>query len=459
MPRRRRGIGRSAARLRPAGACRTRVATRRSGFSLIEMLVVISVIMALMAIGVGALMGSGRSDRLVATEQLVAGLIRQAKHTARTSGGPVVLRFDPDRAEVTGVTRVPVFSQGFEDGEPKVDPPPPDPAVPAPPPVWRAYGNPAADVRVNGRTGEGARVTDEFIDAEMLDHQLAQHERLRTAAGVTSLRADGFYISCSVRPPRGAAVGSLLPLVVVGEDESLDRSLCGILLQRSSHAFQQRIDSDGKPGAVQAFETWGIVGWINGHPTVAGANTISTLRHDQWPPDQVRVAKQLFTTGNGDQVYDISEPLAGGRWEEIGLMYDGERIVLYRNGRRVAQSAYTGALAYEGRRVLIGWGVHSDGNRRQAADTVIDNVRVARLSTSQPGRMPDGIAAAGAYEVIAHTDGRVDVIGGTVTGTGDQQSASMEFRSKHAGGGQPARVTLAVDVSGRVTSTIVDARR
>src|ERR1043165_983999 len=79
------------------------------------MLVVLAIFAALMALTVGAISTKG-SDKLLATEQLVADLVRQARHTARTSGTPVVVLVDKAARRIQGVSQVPVWSEDLDGG-------------------------------------------------------------------------------------------------------------------------------------------------------------------------------------------------------------------------------------------------------------------------------------------------------------------------------------------------------
>src|SRR5258708_7202903 len=97
-------------------------AAGHSAFTLVEMMVVILIISILLALGIGAIMRKKATNRLLATEQLIADFVRQARHTARSSGAPVVLKIAPVDANdptlgwtVSGVSRQCIWSESWDD--------------------------------------------------------------------------------------------------------------------------------------------------------------------------------------------------------------------------------------------------------------------------------------------------------------------------------------------------------
>ena len=67
----------------------------RRGFSLVELLVVLAIIATMTGLVLSGLFTTRDTNRLLAAEQMLAGAIRQARHTARSSGSPVELRLTP----------------------------------------------------------------------------------------------------------------------------------------------------------------------------------------------------------------------------------------------------------------------------------------------------------------------------------------------------------------------------
>ncbi|TVR16187.1 MAG: prepilin-type N-terminal cleavage/methylation domain-containing protein [Planctomycetota bacterium] len=91
---------------------------QRQGLTLIELLVVLSVIAVLMGITFGGLTRSRGGEGLESVASLTANLIRQARHTAISSGAPVELRVRENaqgRHEISGISQLLIHGEQFED--------------------------------------------------------------------------------------------------------------------------------------------------------------------------------------------------------------------------------------------------------------------------------------------------------------------------------------------------------
>lgn len=416
---------------------------RRSGFTILELLVVIGILAMLMALTLGGMAAMTRTDRLMATEHLVGDVIRQARHTARTSGAPVIVSITTDaqdRGVVSGISRVPIWTEGFDGG------------------TGGTLGN------ITGVAGQGYLIA--LPTAPPPTHVLFAGAGAAGAQGSRGMKivrggkADGFYLTCQVRPPL-AAVGSgqmIIPLVVVGPDDSDVTSLCGLMLRHTVRQEQvlepgpftptqpQQEDISPFPGQMPTLATWELIGWIS-DPALAPdtAVTVSSIATADRPADVVRDEPILHESvaAAGEDGLDIAWPMAGGRWEEVGLLYDsvGRRLVLYRNGVRVGEKALAAVPALpDGDEIITVGSIDLGGGPRYADNAIIDEVGVHRLATAEPRRLPGDIKPAQTYQIVAHPDGRVE------------GSTALTFSGSFSQGGS-AHLEVSIDgrVSGKIT--------
>jgi prepilin-type N-terminal cleavage/methylation domain-containing protein len=382
----------------------------RSAFTLLELLIVIGILATLMGLTVGAWMGMSGGNALVGGEHLVVDTLRQARHTARTSGGPVVLVFDKDARQIRGVSRIPLWQEGFDQ-------------LPAD----------SLLINVGGRTGAAlapkAAWAGEWSDP-VLGRPIDPVPRLNRLERTG--RGDGWILSAAVRPPRPrAGQGRVLPVVSVTESGSTDmeQSAAGLLLVTYDHLVQV-----GKPGETinARSATWQVVGW---RVDPAGGRTILTSHG---------VDSQVGITPT-DTVADPAGPISGDRWVEIAVVWDGTTLSLMRNGRTLpsrsrSESAtlpdpFTPALLV-GRLDIAVAGQPDD--LQVAEGMLIDDIALWRLGADQATALPRGIELADTVRVVARPDGSV---GGT---------AAIVLRE--TAGGRSA--SIAIDGAGRVTSTV-----
>lgn len=153
----------------------------KRGFSLIELLVVMALLIILGAIGIGSIMRGPRQQGLMGVEGIVASAIRQARHTAMNSGAPVEVRLrqDPQGTWVLqGVGELVLWAETFED--------PQDPAFQA------------EDLSPFGFTGQGLQV--------LASNNNGRRPPLRSAAlparpGAFNQPEESLTLLCMVRPP------------------------------------------------------------------------------------------------------------------------------------------------------------------------------------------------------------------------------------------------------------------
>ncbi len=381
----------------------------RSGFSLVELLVVIGIIATMTGLVLGGLFRSRDGNRLLAAEQVLADAIRQARHTARSTGSPVELRLTPllNGSEVTGaklagVSRTVLWSETFDkerdsndDGAIDTD----DLGVPQLP----ANGQSANGVVV-GRSGNGRQPS--------ADHPIPVQILPRGATIVRGGRTEGFYLSCSVRPPRiQGLTAQHIPLVMIGPDESDDYETgqCGIWLIPISHKLQ---DGDGPRGEQAHIINWELTGWVRSE--AGTAVQIFAAEHQI----KTRVAREPW----GNNKKEFSHPISGGEWVDVGMLYDGRQLALYLNGRRIAvrRDGIPTRLLAESDHIHIGSRqVPGTPPTIEYAGDALDDVRLYRLGTAGDSNLPGNVVLVDAlrgppkatlgWRMLCQPDGRVEV--------------------------------------------------
>lgn len=396
-----------------------RCTTVRRGFSLVELLVVLGIIAAMTGLVLGGLFRSRDGNRLLAAEQVLADTIRQARHTARSTGSPVELRLTPRLsgtevigAQLAGVSRTVLWSETFDKERDSDDSGAIDGGdlgtakLPA-------FGQPANGV-VLGRSGNGRQPS--------ADHPIPVQSLPRGATIVRAGRSDGFYLSCSVKPPRiqGPTLQKI-PLVMIGPDDSAEYATgqCGIGLEPIQFKLQ---DSNG-PGNQQALITcWELTGFVRAE-TGAATDVFASehqfktrIAREQWK--HVQQVGGSWIISERDEFY---HPITGGEWMDVGLLYDGRQLALYLDGRRIAvrRDGIPAQLLPDCDQVHIGVGLLPGNPDLQYAGDALDDVRLYRLGTADLGDLPGNVVlvpAIGAapsdtigWRILCQPDGRVEV--------------------------------------------------
>ena len=371
---------------------------RQVGFSLVEMLTVILIIGILSSLVVGSFFRTRTVNKLLASEQVLSDCIRQARHTARSSGAPVLLKVQPTMrpdgtplgGTIVGLSRIPIWGDSFDQGQGLAD---------------------------KGFT-LGMSGTGRLVDASnpWVPPKLDRPLRFRSG--------DGIYAAVSVRPRlAGSAeegIPKQIPLLLVGTSDQVGTSSFGIMLVRSDAVDPRKaiIQKNGNGSAKMM--CWEVLGWVN-HEDKKELIYVSSF--DNLPSDLVR-DRPILPSKN----YDIPDPLGGDHWEEIGLLITNDQMVLYRNGRRIAELR-TGMPDHEGnivslpQRLVQGdlfWvGQANLGSGLAFAKCPIDDVRVSKIGTEQVGALPQGIypmpdpalpkGSTVEYRIVAHPEGRVEL--------------------------------------------------
>ncbi|HEX3135510.1 MAG TPA: hypothetical protein VHX44_18245, partial [Planctomycetota bacterium] len=204
---------------------------------------------------------------------------------------------------------------------------------------------------------------------------------------------------------------SEIPLVIIGSDGSLQDSQCGIALIASQSTIQE-VPTNRSLDIKVSY--WDLTGWVYDN---AGNETALNLSLD---PVRSRLAREAWDDPKTKT--EVGSPISGGRWVDVGLLYDGRRMVLYLDGIRVAER-HTGVpatLRAEGDVVHV-------GERRfpgspasvEYASAPIDDIRLFRLGSSDIAELPGNVvlvAEAGksptptiGWRILCQPDGRVEV--------------------------------------------------
>jgi len=413
-------------------------APKQKAFTLIELLVVITIFMILMGLSIGGVVRGPKLQRMIAAEQVVADCVRQARHTARSSGQPVVLKLKKGERSIGGLVRTALW-HGVE-GWPLRDNAP-DPDIPAP-----------------GRTGSGLLIPDCFqtpADRELPTMQPTLTGSTRLWRGQASPDSrPGLLLSVAVRPPTAgnAGVPTIIPLALVGADPvaTCEASSLGLTLIQSDTTAAAI-----KPGVarVTVAKSWEIIGWFG----VEGAGRIEVSSIANPPPDQTALTghRQNITivrNDTGNVVGDAeSGPLVGGRWTEITLLVDGPRLVLYRDGRRVGERSGADAVSlpvHAAERVYVGY-MTIGGADHLAESSQLDDVRIERLGDALAGTLPGGVQLDAERRITCHPDGRVEV-----DATGAAVSADTTILLSSDSG---ERAELIITTAGAVSSKTIAA--
>ncbi len=402
----------------PTPCRRVRGRSQAAAFTLIEMLVVILIISILLALGIGSIMRQKTTNRVLAAEQLIADFIRQARHTARSSGAPVVIKIAPADASdpsgrwtVSGVSRQCIWSESWDDN--------------------RTIG-PTITLGLNGY----GRTAIDGGSSET--HVLAKGEQL-----VRGKRQDGFYLACAVKPlmehalaptaPNALLPLNPIPVMVIGEagNDQITSSLAGMMLFPIERKLQPPPSGVEQP-YLHCYE---LLGWVSPYdpssstPPNEAPNEVSSI--DPMSAPQIhndprnplnttpilRDTAPLHPTFSAPDL-DVAGPIGVDRWEEVALLFDGEELSLYRNGQRVGSRPYTGpanGLPAGKDTIFIGQATPPGGSAIYGGpNAVYDDARLYRLGSDQLGQLPPGVVAgttanpAATYRITVHPDGRVD---------------------------------------------------
>lgn len=417
----------------------------REGFTLIEMLTVLLVVGAMMAITIGVILNSQSATGLRGAEATIASLVRQARHTALSTGAPVQLRFNKDQNSVTGVTQQVVLADNFERNF--------DPSTRQPTTKRDIANDPKP---MPGLAGYGCNAWHDSNEGNLT-------QNLRELRGDTNVRlmrkvGDGFYLSCWVRPPLARNAGSnyrceyyhlpsdpqsnhgdrgktrgYLPLLLIGDANPLT-AFAGLTLE-----LRELVVQVGPNGPVVTHH-WVPVGWAGGNSS--DSNIIEYYPEaDTTRGNSGRNRLAHVTSTNRNAI----NPIGGERWIQLGLLYDGENVKLYVDDAEAEAKPLSLGVHDLAPNCHVGYAEHAGGLK--AGPALIDSVRVLRLGSDNPIKLP--------ANVLLETDYRVTIDAGQTTlakkdGAGVWRSGdTIEVRDRaSAHTGKPAKEWAKIFISG-----------
>ena len=314
-----------------------------------------------------------------------------------------------------------------------------------------------------GRTGLGLQLPGAYRTGNAPDDALADYgvdadltgtKRLwRGVSPAAVADRPGLLLSLAVLPPI-ASSGSpqVLPLVMVSDpDQGLavyDAAPIGLALVLSTSVPVSGPNSS--MAALKSVPTWEIVGWFGAGAGRCEVSSIADRPAGYKKGDENRTIIEISGPPLIERKeYSESGALIGGRWTEVALLVEGDRMVLYRDGRRVGEKTGAGVgsvtPAIE-ERVYVGVATLQAGNVTVAADASIDDVRLERLGDALAGTLPGGVVPNAERRVVCHPDGRVEV--DVVINTGLEDVTTIELSSESG-----ERAKLIVSTAGVVTSS------
>ena len=469
-----------------------RLATTQ-GVTLAELLVVIAIISFLLAISVGGLFRNRSANKLLATEQMLTDFIRQAIHTAKSTGAPVVLNITPNNTSdptlgwtVAGVSRACIWSDDFDDTAGGTR------TLPVITPVTAPTNMPPMNGITIGMNGNGMTgISSSLQETATLSHA----QQL-----VRGSRQDGFYLACAVRlvgdqvlpaiaklkqNQQNSGGGQLLsiPLMLIGSagDDQVSESLGGMMLVqvlRKEQPAPQAAPANAptppapippapalnSPPPQPYLNNFELIGWTapyepSGVPPPEAADEVSSIQEDSHPlmTDPNKVLNQIPTLRDQPPLHpsfpatgsdlDVASPIGVDQWIEVGLLFDGTTLTLYRNGRRVGERPYTGppnSLPPNKDTIFVGQAtVPGAGQVFSGAYAVFDDVRLYRIGTDQLGQLPSGVVAAQPYRITVQPDGQVEMMTNVIAQVGVRGTGGLTVET-------PMKTTETISVQPRL---------
>jgi hypothetical protein len=249
----------------------------------------------------------------------------------------------------------------------------------------------------------------------MLQHQLVTSQFLVRGSDPNGA-ADGFFLACAVRPPSAIAtwnaitpaptgtIGIEIPLVVLGGlSDQAAASSCIAGMKLVLIQFPVTLN-----GTSHNLYCWQLTGWVNqpGSPVVTTTITSPNLATDA--------------------AYGPANPICGDRWEDIGMLFDGTSLSLYRDGVALTTASTAGTpsatanvqvpltqalptpnllVAPANETVFIGQLIPSGAAASEYADAPMDDVRIMRLGVDQVQDLPQTVVPEVHGSLVFRPDG------------------------------------------------------
>ena len=427
----------------PGGSIRGN--NRRSGFTLIELIVVMGLIAVMTAIGIGSFRNLGRSNRLAATETLVTGVLRQARSEARMTGAPVELVLTG--AAIYGTSRHNLCFEGFEGSQPPDASLDEQPADTFPLPFDPAIETDSLTTRwaVPGRTGTGCSLKANIPGDGFLSTIALTRDR-------TLRPRDGFVLSCSLWLPPVQHPGPTIPVITLSEaggsmDAPFGTARCafGVIARPSPLEIydpaapnrnpRKHFDppDPSEPRLIPLGVAYQLIVWTTetgGTPQFLDSETNTT-----------RSYQEHLSLGRG---------LVGGGWVRLTVIRGSDARVRLLVDDETVLDAMGGAALMPAERIYLGM-VELDAPFLGRYDPLspiapvtapplvrFDDIRLDRLGTGVALRLPDGMTGDGGTLLVLPD--------GSVAGAG-----TWVFRGPYQD--QDATCTVSISQSG-VTSDI-----
>jgi len=418
---------------------------------LLELLVVMGIIMLFAGLGLTAILRLPTVNKLASAEQAIAGALRQARHTAKSTGNPVVLELVTTAggdSSIRGTVATSLWSERFE-GTQGYDTTQPDNPnnFPLTTPI-----EPAAEIdairlaqRRSAAGRSGAGLIFKNLDPSDLVGPLLTCT-LDATRGRVIQDKDGVMVQIAVRMQ---PIPTWQPLVLVTSDGSKDHtdppsiqaSAFGIAVRWQTDYLQhhQSTSSTGVQGDVPESAGSAPTG-INQNATVAewcawfGDEVVSS-----W--DDCPLGANMYNSTDNDQRRDFINRIASFRqdaWHQVQFLATADRLTLIVDDVVVADRPFTrptlpaATFVYAGMGALDGrlpmdpprfhllttppYPTPPDDHRIMPDSMTLDDLRMLRLGAGTAGRLPQGLSFTGgtAQRILCLPDGRIIIGGGNL---------------------------------------------
>ncbi len=371
----------------------------RSAFTILEMLIVLSIMITFMAIGAGAWVNSAERNESVAVQDLVASLIHQARNRSISQGLPIVLHFDDQNNVVTGIDQLYLWNESFDwdisNFASYLDPA--SDSIPLP--TEMSFGRTGYAWKFPwGAPGSGNQV---FLKA-FNTTPISQIVGSETYQPLFKDPKDGFILRCSVKAPDvRTAQTSQIPLLLISEKGTTDDvadAIAGLELWKVS----EFIDDNSVEHKIG--QAWAIVGWLKERPTypdLSGGDSKAI-----WAD---------FEDGN-NFVRDWSadgqlNPYTGNTWIDVAFAYDVATLILFRDGQQVDLNAnavsnvsFTPTLNQE---IDIYVGRQTEASQQYVTEAEIDNAALLNIGVGQQHTLPGSLKPSAPYKIVCN-NGQVE---------------------------------------------------